>query len=192
MIGFLSFISKVNCTALPHLFIQVLLNRFSLARKDNIHVSRLALCLVRIALKLRRFWKPTFIVCKSGVGCTTYLTGKLISGVLYLTSISQVLTSQYLSAWTICVVYTSNWKSYCTLKKIILTLNKSLPLLLSVMGTTIIIEQYRSRISCHNNSVKAKDAFSHVRDQFWNMMFYLLINVFYLPTLKDVVGRYKL
>ena len=59
------------------------------------------------------------------------------------------------------------------------------------MGTTI--EQYRSRIGCHNNVVKAKDAFSRVRETFWNtmlMMFYL--NVFNLPTLKDVVGHYKL
>ena len=59
------------------------------------------------------------------------------------------------------------------------------------MGTTI--EQYRSRIGCHSNFVKAKDAFSRVRGRFWNtmlMMFYL--NVFYLPTLKDVVGHYKL
>ena len=59
------------------------------------------------------------------------------------------------------------------------------------MGTTI--EQYLSRIGCPNNFVKAKDAFSRVRGTFWNtmlMMFYL--NVFYLPTLKDVVGHYKL
>ena len=59
------------------------------------------------------------------------------------------------------------------------------------MGTTI--EQYRSRIGCHNNFVKAKDAFSRVRGTFWNtmlMMFYF--NVFYLPTLKDIVGHYKL
>ena len=44
-----------------------------------------------------------------------------------------------------------------------------------------------------NNFVKAKDAFLRVRGRFWNMMltmFYL--NVFYLPTLKDVVGHYKL
>jgi len=59
------------------------------------------------------------------------------------------------------------------------------------MGTTI--EQYRSRIGCHNNFVKAKDVSSRVQGLFWNtmlMMFYL--NVFYLPTLKDVVGHYKL
>jgi len=59
------------------------------------------------------------------------------------------------------------------------------------MGTTI--EQYRSRIGCHNNIIKAKDVSSRVRGRFWNtmlMMFYL--NVFYLPTLKDVVGHCKL
>ena len=61
------------------------------------------------------------------------------------------------------------------------------------MGTTI--EQYRSGIGCHNNFVKAKDAFSRVRGGFWNMMlmmFYLHLNVYYLPTLIDVVGHYKL
>ena len=65
------------------------------------------------------------------------------------------------------------------------------PLFAANMGTTI--EQYRSRIGCHNNFVKAKDVSSRVRGRFWNtmsMMFYL--NVFYLPTLKDVVGHYKL
>ena len=58
------------------------------------------------------------------------------------------------------------------------------------MGTTV--EQYRSRIGCHNNFAKAKDAFSRVRGRFLNtklMMFDL--NVFYLPTLKRVVGHYK-
>ena len=53
------------------------------------------------------------------------------------------------------------------------------------MGT---IEQYRSRIGCHNNFVKAKDAFSRVRGTFWNAM----LMMFYSPTLKDVVGHYKL
>ena len=48
------------------------------------------------------------------------------------------------------------------------------------MGTTI--EQYQPGIGCHNNFVKAKDAFSRVQ-----MCFTL-----YLPTLKDVVGHYKL
>ena len=50
--------------------------------------------------------KPTFIGLKSSSSSTihVYLTSKLISGVLYLTSISQALTSQYiyrleLSVW---------------------------------------------------------------------------------------------
>ena len=63
-------------------------------------------------------------------------------------------------------------------------------LLAASMGTTI--EQYRSRIGYHNNFVKVKDAFSGVRGRFWNtllMVFYL--NMFYLPTLKQVVGHYK-
>ena len=58
------------------------------------------------------------------------------------------------------------------------------------MGTTI--EKYRSKIGCHNNFVRAKDAFSRVRGRFWNMilmMFYL--NVFYLPTSKQFIGHYK-
>ena len=59
------------------------------------------------------------------------------------------------------------------------------------MGTTI--EQYRSRIGCHNNFVKAKDESSHVRGRFWNMMLMMFyLQVFYLPTLKQVVGHYKL
>ena len=55
------------------------------------------------------------------------------------------------------------------------------------------LEQYRSRIGSHDNFVKTKDALARFRDHFWNimlMMFYL--NVFYLPTLKQVVGQYKL
>ena len=59
------------------------------------------------------------------------------------------------------------------------------------MGTTI--EQYRSRIGSHNNFVKAKDVLSRVRGRFWNMMLMMFyLNVFYLPTLKQVVGHYKL
>ena len=57
----------------------------------------------------------------------------------------------------------------------------------------ISIEQFRSRIGSHDNSVKTKDASSHFKDQFWNIMlmtFYL--NVFYLPTLKQVVMQYKM
>ena len=57
----------------------------------------------------------------------------------------------------------------------------------------ISIEQFRSRIGFHDNFVKTKDASSHFKDRFWNvmlMMFYL--NVFYLPTLKQVVIQYKM
>ena len=57
----------------------------------------------------------------------------------------------------------------------------------------ISIEQSRSRIGSHDNFVKTKDASSHFKDRFWNvmlMMFYL--NVFYLPTLKQVVIQYKM
>ena len=47
------------------------------------------------------------------------------------------------------------------------------------MGITV--EQYRSRIGKHDNFLKSKDALSHFKDRFWNimlMMFYM--NVFYL------------
>ena len=55
------------------------------------------------------------------------------------------------------------------------------------------VGQYRSRIGSHDNFVKTKLVLSRMREQFWNvmlMMFYL--NVFYLPTLKQVVGQYKM
>ena len=57
----------------------------------------------------------------------------------------------------------------------------------------ISIEQFRSRIGSHDNFVKTKDVLAHLKDRFWNtmlMMFYL--SVFYLPTLKLVVGQYKM
>ena len=57
----------------------------------------------------------------------------------------------------------------------------------------ISIEQFRSRIGPHDNFVKTKDASSRFKDRFWNIMlmtFYL--NVFYLPTLKQVVMQYKM
>ena len=61
-------------------------------------------------------------------------------------------------------------------------------LLAATMGT--IIEQYRSMIGCHNNFVKAKDALSGVRGRFWDMMLMMFyLNVFYLPTLKQIVGH---
>ena len=90
-----SLLPSTNTTHIPEKF-RLRHYRSCLLLQGNI--SRLILCLVRIELKLRRFRKPTFIGLKSGAGCTTYLTSKLISGVVYLTSISQALTSQYLSA----------------------------------------------------------------------------------------------
>ena len=48
-------------------------------------------------------------------------------------------------------------------------------------------------VGCHNNFVKAKDAFSRVRGRFWNMMLMMFyLNVFSLSTLKDIVGHYML
>ena len=57
----------------------------------------------------------------------------------------------------------------------------------------ISIEQFRSRIGTYDNFLKTKDASFRFKDRFWNimlMMFYL--NVFYLLTLKQVVGQYKM
>ena len=60
------------------------------------------------------------------------------------------------------------------------------------MGWTSI-EQYRSRIGSHDSFVKTKAALSRLRRRFWNIMFMMLyLNVFYLPTLKQVVGRYQM
>ena len=77
----LSFIPKINSTALPCLFFVISFRccwveflrcyRSCLLSQGNI--SRLAWCLVRIVLKLRRFCKPTFMVLKSGAWCK-YLT----------------------------------------------------------------------------------------------------------------------
>ena len=47
-------------------------------------------------------------------------------------------------------------------------MNKSLALLLSVKSMVTTIEQYWSRIFCHNNFVKAKDASSCVKTDFGN------------------------
>ena len=126
----LVFFPKINCTALPCLFFVISFRccwvefprRYGSCLLTQGNISILALCLVRIALKLARFRKPTFIGLKSGAGRTTYLT--IISRVSHKFSqvlisshkLSQALTSQYLSAWTIGVGYTSNWKSCWTLK----------------------------------------------------------------------------
>ena len=57
----------------------------------------------------------------------------------------------------------------------------------------ISVQQFRSRIGSHDNYIKTKDILSRFKDRFWNIMltmFYL--NVCYLPTLKQVVGQYKM
>ena len=58
-----------------------------------------------------------------------------------------------------------------------------------IMGS-ISIEQYRSRIGSHDGFVKTKALLSRLIGRFWNIMFMMLyLNVFYLPTLKQVVGQ---
>ena len=62
------------------------------------------------------------------------------------------------------------------------------------MGISVeLVEQHQPRIGSHDNFLKTKDALSRFTDRFWNimiMMFYM--NVFYLPTLKRVVAKYKI
>ena len=74
-------------------FIQVLRSGVSSAIGSCLltqgNISRLALCLVRIALKLARFRKPTFIGLKIPVRVAPHIS------LNYLTSISQVLTSSH-------------------------------------------------------------------------------------------------
>ena len=53
---------------------------------------------------------------------------------------------------------------------------------------TTIKQSYRSGIGCHDNFVKAKDAARAIL----KYDAYDVLNVFYLPTLKDVVVYYKL
>ena len=54
-------------------------------------------------------------------------------------------------------------------------------------------EQYRSRIGSHDSFVKTKAVLLRLRGRFWNITFMMLyLNVFYLPTLKKVVGQYKM
>ena len=70
MIGFLSFISKTNCTAVICLVCSLLFHsrvaewsrpwRYRSCLLTQGNIFRLALCSVRIELKLRRFRKPKF------------------------------------------------------------------------------------------------------------------------------------
>ena len=93
MIGFLSFILKINGTFLPYLFFVISFRccwvefprryQYRSCLLTQANISRLGLCLMRIALKLTRFRELHHVSYK------------------YLQSISQALISQYLSAWTI-------------------------------------------------------------------------------------------
>ena len=57
----------------------------------------------------------------------------------------------------------------------------------------ISIEQYRSSIGPHDNFVTTKDILSRFNDHFWSLMFVMFyLNVFYLPVLKQVVGRHRM
>ena len=169
MIGFLSNISKINCTSLPCLFFLISFRccwvKFPRHYRSYLfsprNISRLGLCLVRIELKLSQAHIHWFeILCELQVS-------------------QDYLTSQHLSAWTVCVGYTSN--------------ERVIVLLLSVISRQ---HRYKNRtivpvrIGCHNNFVKAMDGFSRVWGRFWNMMLLMFyLNVFHLPTFKDVVGH---
>ena len=136
--GKLCSISKIVCRAVDDwfsffyyfvcslFFYKLLGSGVSPARKGNI--SRLALCLVRIVLKPKRFRKPTFISSQFGVGC---ITSQVSLSQEYITSTSQALTSQYRleqSVW-----FTPQTERVIVLSKI-LAFNKSLTLLLSVIS----------------------------------------------------------
>ena len=96
------------------------------------------------------------------------------------------ISSLYLLAWTIGVGYTSNLKSYYTLKNNshwIRVVHYCCLLLAASMTTTIEQLPVKDRLS--QQFSKSQGCFTRAR-WFWNtmlMMFYL--NVFYLPTLKD-------
>ena len=151
MISFLSFISTINCTALPYLFFVISFKCCRVEFPPHYRscllapgkISRLAFCFVRFELKLRHFCKPTVIGLKSGAGCK------------YLTSIWQALTSSHKP-----VFITLNYQGGLNLKlkalmySKILALNKSLALLLSV-------------ISCqHGNNDRTKPVKDQLSQQF--------------------------
>ena len=57
----------------------------------------------------------------------------------------------------------------------------------------ISTEQFRPRICTHDNFLKTKDASLRFKDGFWNIMLIMFyLSVFYLLTLKQVVGQYKM
>ena len=190
MIGFLSFISKLNCTALPCLLFVISFRccwvkfprhymSFLLSQGN---ISRLALCLVRIEQKLRRFRKPKFIGLRSGASCKLSISrvshkpvfiGLNYGSGLHL-KLKELLYSQKYSHW-IRVLH------YCCL------------LLAASMGKQSNNTGQGSAVTTILS--KPRMLFHGCELRFWNMMlmmFYLHLNVYYLPTLIDVVGHYKL
>ena len=88
---FMIFLSFPNCTALPCSFFVISFRfcwvefprRYRSCLLVYGNMSRLAFCLVRTELKLRRFRKPAFMLLKSGACCK------------YLTSIHEYLVSSH-------------------------------------------------------------------------------------------------
>ena len=104
----LSFISNRELTALPCLVCFLLFHsgvaERSFLGEERQHISRLALCLVQIALKVDAFASP-HLLGLNPVRVAPHLTSKLSQE----SRLAQALTSKYLrylSAWTIGVVYT--------------------------------------------------------------------------------------
>ena len=104
----LSFISNRELTALLCLVCFLLFHsgvaERSFLGEERQHISRLALCLVQIALTLDAFASPHSLGLNP-VRVAPHLTSKLSQE----SRLAQALTSKYiryLSAWTICVVYT--------------------------------------------------------------------------------------
>ena len=108
----------------------------------------------------------------------------------YLTSISRVShkLSQASIYWLELLVWVTPQTERVIVLSKILALNES-PVCYQPPAWEQQSNNYRSRIGCHNNFDKVKDAL-HVRGRFWNMMLMLFyLNVFYLPTLTDFVGH---
>ena len=103
----LSFISNRKLTALLCLVCFLLfysgVAERSFFGEERHLISRLALCLVQIALKLDAFASPHSLGLNP-VRVAPHLTSKLSQE----SRLAQALTSKCLSAWTIGMVYTSN------------------------------------------------------------------------------------
>ena len=61
---------------------------------------------------------------------------------------------------------------------------------MTTMGVTI--EQYRARVGIHVNILRQREMARHLTGNLWNTMLLLFyLNVFYLPTLKEMDKQYK-